>query len=207
MRVHKKDLVRYIYALIDPRNNAVRYVGCAGDIDKRLQEHMRSKNLGLPKYQWLAELKQSGLSPRLEILETVEGYSPTFAREEYWVKRLIRSGEPLTNVLLTREIPLERKKRAIKPGADRIIKCEVIQEIPSDEEHETGLKRIREELGLTEEGMAKRLTVSYSTYRNAEKGRPCRYATAMEILGVVNGIRAERGMSPISLEDLGLNIQ
>ena len=34
---------------------------------------------------------------------------------------------------------------------------------------ETGLKRIRGELGLTEEAMAKRLTVSYSTYRNAEK--------------------------------------
>ncbi len=55
--------------------------------------------------------------------------------------------------------------------------------------------------------MAKRLTVSYSTYRNAEKGKPCRYATAMEILGVINGIRAERGMSSVSLEDLGLNIQ
>jgi len=34
---------------------------------------MRSKNLGLPKYQWLAELKQCGLSPKLEVLETVEG--------------------------------------------------------------------------------------------------------------------------------------
>ncbi|HZS75558.1 MAG TPA: helix-turn-helix transcriptional regulator [Ktedonobacteraceae bacterium] len=73
--------------------------------------------------------------------------------------------------------------------------------------NETGLKRIRESLGLTEEGMAKRLTVSYSTYRNAEKGKPCRYSTAMEILGVINGIRAERGMTPVSLDDLGLNIQ
>lgn len=72
---------------------------------------------------------------------------------------------------------------------------------------ETGLERIRKSLGLTEEGMAKRLTVSYSTYRNAEKGKPCRYATAMEILGAINGIRAERGMSPVSLEDLELNIQ
>jgi putative transposase len=58
---------------------------------------------------------------------------------------------------------------------------------------ETGLKRIRGQLGLTEEGMAKRLTVSSSTYRHAEKGKPCRYATAMEILGVINGIRAEKG--------------
>jgi hypothetical protein len=86
VRPHKKDLVRYIYALIDPRDNAVRFVGCAGDIDERLRQHMRSKNLGLPKYRWLAELKQSGLSPRLEILETVDVYLPTFAREEYWVK-------------------------------------------------------------------------------------------------------------------------
>ena len=207
MGVHKKDLVRYIYALIDPRNNAVRYIGCAGDIKKRLQEHMRSKNLGLPKYQWLAELKQRGLSPKLEILETVDGYCATFAREEYWVKKLLRSGEPLTNVLLTREIPLERKKKVTIPRADRAIRHVAVQEIPSDDEHETGLKRMRGELGFTEEGMAKRMTVSYSTYRNAEKGKPCRYATAMEILGVINGIRAERGMFPVSLEDLGLNIQ
>ena len=60
VRPHTKDLVRYIYALIDPRNNAVRCIGCAGDIDKRLQEHMRNKNLDAPKYQWLAELKQFG---------------------------------------------------------------------------------------------------------------------------------------------------
>jgi hypothetical protein len=37
---------------------------------------MRSKNLAVPKYQWLAELKQSGLSPKMEVLETVEGYGP-----------------------------------------------------------------------------------------------------------------------------------
>ena len=209
VRSHKKDLIRYIYALIDPRDDAVRYVGCAGDIDKRLGEHMRSKSLGLPKYRWLAELKQCGLSPRLEILETVEGYLPTFAREEYWVKKLMGSGAPLTNVLLTREIPLERKKKVTRPRSDRILRRRgaVVQELFSDEGSETGLERIRKSLGLTEEGMAKRLTVSYSTYRNAEKGKPCRYATAMEILGAINGIRAERGMSPVSLEDLELNIQ
>jgi DNA-binding XRE family transcriptional regulator len=209
VRSHKKDLIRYIYALIDPRDDAVRYVGCAGDIDERLRQHMRSKNLGLPKYRWLAELKQCGLSPRLAILETVEGYLPTFAREEYWVKKLMGSGAPLTNVLLTREIPLERKKKATRPTSNRILRRRgaVVQELFSDDMSDTGLKRIRESLGLTEEGMAKRLTVSYSTYRNAERGKPCQYATAMEILGVVNGIRAERGMAPVSLEDLGLNIQ
>jgi DNA-binding XRE family transcriptional regulator len=209
VKPHKKDLVRYIYALIDPRDDAVRYVGCAGDIDERLRQHMRSKNLSLPKYRWLAELKQCGFSPRLEILETVEGYLPTFAREEYWVKKLMRSGAPLTNVLLTREIPLERKKKATRPTSNRILRRRgaVVQELFSDKMSDTGLKRIRESLGLTEEGMVKRLTVSYSTYRNAERGKPCRYATAMEILGVVNGIRAERGMAPVSLEDLGLNIQ
>ena len=208
VKPHKKDLVRYIYALIDPRDDAVRYVGCAGDIDERLRQHMRSKNLSLPKYRWLAELKQCDLSPRLEILETVEGYLPTFAREEYWVKKLMGAGAPLTNVLLTREIPLERKK-VTRPRSDRILRRRgaVVQGLFSDEMSDTGLKRIRESLGLTEEGMAKRLTVSYSTYRNAERGKPCRYATAMEILGVVNGIRAERGMAPVSLEDLGLNIQ
>ena len=194
VKPHKKDLVRSIYALIDPRDDAVRYVGCAGDIDERLRQHMRSKNLGLPKYRWLAELKRCGLSPRLEILETVEGYLPTFAREEYWVKKLMGSGAPLTNVLLTREIPLERKK-VTRSRSDRILRrrSAVVQGLFSSDMSDTGLKRIRESLGLTEEGMAKRLTGSYSTYRNAERGNPCRYATAMEILGVVNGIRAERG--------------
>src|SRR5215470_2037306 len=143
----------------------------------RLGQHLRSKDLDLPKYRWLAELKQCGLSPRLEILETVEGYLPTFTREEYWVKKLMGAGAPLTNVLLTREIPLERKK-VTRPRSDRILRRRgaVVQGLFSSEMSDTGLKRIRESLGLTEEGMAKRLTVSYSTYRNAERGKPCRYA-------------------------------
>jgi DNA-binding transcriptional regulator YiaG len=144
---------------------------------------MRSKNLAAPKYQWLAELKQSGLSPKMEVLETVEGYSPTFTREEYWVKKLVRSGEPLTNVRLTMEFPSERKKRVTRPKAGRAIRHVVVQEVSSNEERDTGLKRIRGELGLTEEGMAKRLTVSYSTYRNAEKGKSLVSSTGFVLRG------------------------
>jgi len=69
------------------------------------------------------------------------------------------------------------------------------------------LKRIREELGFTVEGFAKRLSVSYSTYRSAESGKPCRYSTATEILGVINGLRAAKSEPPLSLDELGLNIQ
>lgn len=52
-----------VYALIDPRNNAVRYVGITEhSIKKRLTEHLIGNDGNKTKIVWISELDQLRLS-------------------------------------------------------------------------------------------------------------------------------------------------
>jgi predicted GIY-YIG superfamily endonuclease len=62
-----------IYALIDPRDGALRYIGVSNNVNRRLAQHCRDTSKHTPKGRWLAELQQQGLTPELEIIETIEG--------------------------------------------------------------------------------------------------------------------------------------
>jgi hypothetical protein len=73
-------------------------VGCTLDVEKRLAEHLRDKSDTL-KCRWLAELKQYGLLPTLEILEVVDGFYSAFSREDHWISKMLSAGASLTNSL------------------------------------------------------------------------------------------------------------
>ena len=89
-----------IYALVDPRNNAIRYVGRAHEPQIRLREHIRSEREANPaKYRWLRELEKQGLLPRVEVLEGVYGsLEDADARERVWIRHFINAGAELTNI-------------------------------------------------------------------------------------------------------------
>ena len=91
---------RHIYALIDPRDNAVCYVGMSKDAHVRLRQHLYKYRDGKRLMHWLEELDRLGLSPILEILETITGKDAYFIaveREKYWVSEMARTGCPLLN--------------------------------------------------------------------------------------------------------------
>jgi transcriptional regulator with XRE-family HTH domain len=71
---------------------------------------------------------------------------------------------------------------------------------------ETPLRRIREELGVSQEAVARRTTASTGTYRRAENGYPVNYSTAQEILQAINSFLKERGKKEVTLDDLGLQL-
>lgn len=65
---------RKIYALIDPNNHAVRYVGqTVNSLDRRLQAHYRAARRGVPKgggkVKWLLGLEAAGGRPIIRLLE------------------------------------------------------------------------------------------------------------------------------------------
>ena len=62
-----------IYALVDPRDGRVRYIGKAKDAQKRLKGHLRETRRHSPLYSWIAALKKQDLMPSCEILETCVG--------------------------------------------------------------------------------------------------------------------------------------
>ncbi len=71
---------------------------------------------------------------------------------------------------------------------------------------ETLLRRIREDLGVSQETVARRTNLTTGTYRRAEDGNPVKYSTAQEILQAINSLLRERNRSEVSLDDLGLTL-
>lgn len=63
----RSKLPHYIYALIDPRDGVIRYIGCSHDVEKRLRQHLRNPLNCLRG--WIKELKVAGLVPETKVLE------------------------------------------------------------------------------------------------------------------------------------------
>lgn len=72
---------------------------------------------------------------------------------------------------------------------------------------ETGLRAIRESLGLSQEGLARRTrSLSARTIRNAEAGQRVTFDSAYQILEALNSIHSEVGRPSITLDDLRLTL-
>lgn len=72
---------------------------------------------------------------------------------------------------------------------------------------DTGLRAIRQSLGASQEGVARRTrSVSTGTVKNAESGRRVTYDTATQLLEAINALLAEKGRPPVTLDDLGLSL-
>lgn len=71
---------------------------------------------------------------------------------------------------------------------------------------ETRLRLIREELGISQEMVARRTSLTTGTYRRAENGHPLKYSTAQEIVQAINSFLREHKKQEVSLEDLGLTL-
>lgn len=90
-----------IYALIDPRDGRVFYVGQTSQgIDVRLQQHVsesrRVNENSNRKTRLINELIVSGLTPNIALLETTTPQE-SVDREAFWVDELKRNGCELLN--------------------------------------------------------------------------------------------------------------
>ena len=75
-----------IYALAEPLNGVVRYVGLSNDVKKRYREHVQRANNQFEKDTWILSLIDQQLLPTLLILEeNIAGEDKAREREEYWL--------------------------------------------------------------------------------------------------------------------------
>jgi hypothetical protein len=87
-----------IYALVDPRSEAIHYIGQSANPQRRLQRHLQERggsNAG--KEAWIAELRGVAARPQLLILEHVTVAATAREREDRWILHHLRKGAPLTN--------------------------------------------------------------------------------------------------------------
>lgn len=87
----------FIYALRDPRDYTVRYIGKSNDPEARLQAHMKDKKSNPIKTRWIDELLAEKLEPELEILENVV-LDEWQEAEIKWIAKGREEGWPLTNI-------------------------------------------------------------------------------------------------------------
>jgi len=105
-----------VYALIDPRTNRIRYVGCTKNLKARYSLHLVNGRdaIGSPtgearlRYRdvrthgyvvqhWVAELIAVGARPELVVLASSTGERRAAQLERFWIKEARASGEPLVN--------------------------------------------------------------------------------------------------------------
>ena len=84
-----------IYALIDPRDSTVHYIGMSKQPEYRLSQHIQRKYGSA--YDWIQELLQKSLQPLLSILETTENEQYALTRERYWIDFYTARAAPLAN--------------------------------------------------------------------------------------------------------------
>ncbi len=97
--IHRTVRTWLIYALVDPRDDTIHYVGRTINAKLRLQQHLQEVTTNKKKGEWLEELKKAGMSPRMEILEIIECKEEDAERHEVrWIKHLLSACAPLTNI-------------------------------------------------------------------------------------------------------------
>jgi hypothetical protein len=88
-----------IYALVDPRNNKVRYIGQSVNCYRRIVDHIGDKSAKTPVAKWVAELRSLSLRPSMLILEEVSANELT-ACERKWILKHKSKGTELLNRII-----------------------------------------------------------------------------------------------------------
>ena len=86
----------YIYVLIDPITNDIRYCGKTHNIKERYIGHLKKGKYLNEKYYWVRNLKLNGFKPIMEIIDIVSDNDWDFW-EKYWISQLKTWGFHLLN--------------------------------------------------------------------------------------------------------------
>jgi hypothetical protein len=89
--------MKYIYALIDPRDGKPRYVGQTNNVVTRYSGHLRdTDHCRTAKADWLFVLRILSVKPIMKVLCTVDDNKAT-TLEYRWIRKLTKRGYILTN--------------------------------------------------------------------------------------------------------------
>jgi group I intron endonuclease len=90
----------FIYALIDPINGDVRYIGKTIDLKVRFRLHLNQTWKNIHKNNWIKALLAQGKEPIMEVIETIPNSDDTDwqIRETHWIQFYRALGSPLTNL-------------------------------------------------------------------------------------------------------------
>src|SRR3972149_9379407 len=90
----------FIYGLVDPRNDEIRYIGQTVNPKGRLSVHLHAARHGEHTYRsrWIGGLLELNLKPSLTILEEAISTDKIDEREIWWITEAKARGWRLTNM-------------------------------------------------------------------------------------------------------------
>ncbi len=91
----------FIYGLLDPRTNEVRYIGKSSTGMKRPRLHGKPSCLAKEttyKARWIRSLRAAGFDYKIELLEIVATRAELNDAERYWIREAKAHGWRLTNL-------------------------------------------------------------------------------------------------------------
>ena len=91
------DQPLYIYGLIDPRTEEIRYIGVTNNLTRRIREHKGDISHTHKSY-WIQELQREGLIPIIVTLEMTSSHKDWEEVERRWIAYGREQGWPLTNL-------------------------------------------------------------------------------------------------------------
>jgi len=150
----------HIYALVDPRDDFVRYIGITTDVKYRYRQHARG-GYNRSIWRWARELESLGMSPVMRIVETIRREADTSddafkqivsEREVYWIGEYLRLGTPLFNTFgVTKHYPHSHKEDILTPLNGSVTRKPKTSK-KWQEEHERVQKGISSVKGLRGDG-------------------------------------------------------
>jgi hypothetical protein len=93
-----KEILCFIYALVDPRDGRIRYVGKAKNIQERVKRHFKDRRTNQQRVAWFVELSVLGLTPEIKILESVQEGHSWLEAEVRWITEMRANGCELLNI-------------------------------------------------------------------------------------------------------------
>lgn len=100
----------YIYGLIDPRTNALFYIGFTHNPEYRLSIHNQSGSAGFKKRAFIKQMRAEGFKPQMVILQKCQ---EQFARhlEKQWIQFSLFLGADLINEKQSTEKGVDIRER------------------------------------------------------------------------------------------------
>ena len=86
----------YIYVLVDPNTDDIRYVGASKNPNNRISSHLNNSDPGAKKNFWIDSLKRNNQKPLIRILEKCKREEAK-EREWYWISYFQKMGFDITN--------------------------------------------------------------------------------------------------------------
>lgn len=88
----------FVYVLIDPRNDAIRYVGITMRPMERINGHEAERFYCAPKSMWLRDIFKARRRPILHVVERgIYEKQHARRREAWWTRKLLADGHDLLN--------------------------------------------------------------------------------------------------------------